>query len=29
MPFQRIDKRRQKWDQSFGADPIGGIPDEY
>ncbi len=28
MPLQRLYQGREKWDESFGADPVGGVPDQ-
>ena len=28
MPLQRFDQRREKRDEAFGADAVGGVPDQ-
>ena len=28
MPLQRFDQRGEKRDEAFGADPVGGVPDQ-
>jgi hypothetical protein len=28
MPFQRFDQRREKRDETFGADTVCGVPDQ-
>jgi hypothetical protein len=28
MPFQRLNERGEKGDEAFGADAVGGVPDQ-